>query len=128
LTWFAWITKFSIEISTELDSFMRTIAAAELKRRGLAALHGLLRRGPVHVLQRNRPACVVLSPEDYERLEAAAAADGKAPDAWSLLKAPPVAGGRSRAELDAEIAAERASWELSDMKTRRSKPPTKRRR
>jgi hypothetical protein len=69
-----------------------------------------------------------LSPEDYERLEAAAAADGKAPDAWSLLKAPLVAGGRSRAELDAEIAAERASWELSDMKTRRSKPPTKRRR
>jgi len=108
---------------------MRTIAAAELKRRGLAALHGLLRRGPVHVLHRNRPACVVLSPEDYERLEAAAAAaDGKAPDAWSLLKAPPVAGGRSRAELDAEIAAERASWDLPDSKTRRSKPAARRRR
>ena len=107
---------------------MRTIAAAELKRRGLAALHGLLRRGPVHVLQRNRPACVILSPEDYERLEAAAVAESDAPDAWSLLKAPPVAGGRNRAELDAEIAAERASWDLPDLKARRSRPAARRRR
>ena len=107
---------------------MRTIAAAELKRRGLAALDGLLRRGPVHVLQRNRPACVILSPEDYERLEAAAAADGDAPDAWSLLKAPPVAGGRNRAELDAGIAAERASWDPPGVKARRSRPAARRRR
>jgi PHD/YefM family antitoxin component YafN of YafNO toxin-antitoxin module len=107
---------------------MRTIAASELKRRGLAALHGLLRRGPVHVLQRNRPACVVLSPEDYERLEAAATADAKAPDAWSLLMGPPMAGGRSRADLDAEIATERASWDRPDTEERRKKPAARRRR
>jgi len=107
---------------------MRTIAAAELKRRGLAALHGLLRRGPVHVLQRNRPACVVLSPEAYERLEAAAAKDAAALDVWSLLLGPPLPGGRSRAELDAELAAERASWDRPDTTERRGKRAARRRR
>jgi hypothetical protein len=107
---------------------MRTITAAELKRRGLAALHGLLRRGPVHVLQRNRPACVVLSPEDYERLEVAAGAEATAPDVWSLLKAAPTEGERSRADLDAEMAAERSSWGPGDINGRRKKPAPRRRR
>ena len=45
---------------------MRTIAAAELKRRGLAALHGLLRRGPV--LQRADRDARIAVPE-INRLE-----------------------------------------------------------
>jgi hypothetical protein len=107
---------------------MRTIAASELKRRGLAALHGLLRRGPVHVLQRNRLACVVLSPEAYDRLEAAAAADAKAPDVWTMLKELPMAGGRSRAEIDAQLATDRASWGPRDQKLRPRKSTARRRR
>ena len=107
---------------------MRTIAAAELKRRGLAALHGLLSRGPVHVLQHNRPACVVLSPEAYARLEAAAKKDAALPDVWSMLTAPPIPGGRSKAALDAEIASERASWDVRGDDPRRGTPKARRRR
>src|SRR5262245_254812 len=105
---------------------MRTIAATELKRRGLAAVNGLLRKGPVHVLQRNKPACVMLTPHDYERLEAAAGGEAKAPDVWTLLKTMPTTGERSRADIDAQIAAERVSWDGTDMKSRRRKPGRKR--
>ena len=105
---------------------MRTIAASELKRRGLAAVNSLLRKGPVHVLQRNRPACVMLSPQDYERLEAAAGAEEKTPDVWTLLKTLPTTGERTRADIDAQIADERASWDRPDQA--RAKKPTARRR
>ena len=105
---------------------MRTIAATELKRRGLAAVNGLLRKGPVHVLQRNKPACVMLSPGDYERLEAAAGGQQKGADVWTLLGATPTTGERSRDDIDAQIAAERASWDVTVVKARRRKPVTKR--
>ncbi len=52
-----------------------TVPAQEVKRRGVAALEDKLRRGPVHVLRRNQPVCVVLSEKAFEDLltEAAAA-------------------------------------------------------
>ena len=106
---------------------MRTIAASELKRRGLAAVNNLLRKGPVHVLQRNRPACVMLSPEDYERLEAAAGAEPKTPDVWTLLRTLPTTGERTRADIDAQIADERDSWDRP-APARPRKPSTTRRR
>ena len=51
-------------MSTELN----TIAAQEVKRRGVVALEEGLQRGPVHVLKRNRAVCVVLSEERYQEL------------------------------------------------------------
>ena len=51
-------------MSTELN----TIAAQEVKRRGVVALEEKLQRGPVHVLKRNQAVCVVLSEERYREL------------------------------------------------------------
>jgi len=51
-------------MSTELN----TVAAQELKRRGVIALEENLEKGPVHVLKRNRPVCVVLSEEEFREL------------------------------------------------------------
>jgi len=89
---------------------MRTVPAAEIKRRGLAALTELIGQGPVHVVQRNRPACVVLSNADYARL--LAAARPAAPDIWSLVLAPPPPTATcGRAELDTALAEERGGWD-----------------
>jgi PHD/YefM family antitoxin component YafN of YafNO toxin-antitoxin module len=58
-------------MSTQLN----TVPAQEIKRRGVAAFEDKLRHGPVHVLRRNQPVCVVLSEEAFQELvdEAAAA-------------------------------------------------------
>jgi len=45
-----------------------TVTVAEIKRRGMAAIEEGLRRGPVHILKRNKPAAVVLSEEESQRL------------------------------------------------------------
>jgi len=45
-----------------------SVTAGELKRRGMAAIEEGLRRGPVHIVKRNRPAAVVLSEEEHLRL------------------------------------------------------------
>lgn len=45
-----------------------TLTIAELKRRGAAALEEGLKRGPIHVLKRNKTAAVVLSEAQYEQL------------------------------------------------------------
>ena len=88
---------------------MNTLTAAELKRRGMAAIEDGLRRGPVHIVKRNRPAAVVLSEDDYLRL-----AQGKAPAPsgltaiqWLLSQA--ATGKRSKAKIDADLNAER-NW------------------
>jgi hypothetical protein len=52
---------------------MNTLTAAELKRRGMAAIEEALRDGPVHLVKRHKVSAVVLSEEDYARL-----AQGKA--------------------------------------------------
>jgi len=51
-------------MSTEFN----TVAAGEVKRRGIVALEEKLESGPVHVLKRNRAVCVVLSEEGYREL------------------------------------------------------------
>ena len=45
-----------------------TVAAQDIKRRGVAALEEKLARGPVHVLEHNRPVCVVLSEQAFHEL------------------------------------------------------------
>ncbi len=45
-----------------------TLPAAEIKRRGMAAIEEGLRHGPIHIIKRNKAAAVVLSEAEYERL------------------------------------------------------------
>ncbi|MFA5632210.1 MAG: type II toxin-antitoxin system prevent-host-death family antitoxin [Porticoccaceae bacterium] len=85
------------------------LTVAEIKRRGMAAIEEGLRRGPVHIVKRNKPAAVVLTEEDYQRLTG-----GKAPTAPGLtamqwLLAQPATGTRGKAEIDAALAEER-NW------------------
>ena len=45
-----------------------TMPAQEIKRRGMSALNGPLRDGPVFVIANNRPRYVVLSADEFRRL------------------------------------------------------------
>jgi PHD/YefM family antitoxin component YafN of YafNO toxin-antitoxin module len=90
------------------------LTSAELKRRGIAAIEQALQHGPVHLIKRNQAAAVVLSEQHYRQLQLQAsrapAPEGSAsqPSAlhW-LLTVPPTESPRSKASIDAELAAER---------------------
>ncbi len=47
---------------------MNTIAAQDIKRRGISAVDEALKNGPVHVVKNNQPQYVVLSEERYREL------------------------------------------------------------
>jgi PHD/YefM family antitoxin component YafN of YafNO toxin-antitoxin module len=47
---------------------MNTIAAQDIKRRGISAVDELLVNGPVHVIKNNEPEYVVLTEERYLEL------------------------------------------------------------
>lgn len=47
---------------------MNTIAAQDIKRRGITAVDEALKEGPVHVIKNNQPQYVVLSEERYREL------------------------------------------------------------
>jgi PHD/YefM family antitoxin component YafN of YafNO toxin-antitoxin module len=47
---------------------MKTIAAREIKRRGMLAVEDALKEGPVHIIKNDRPAFVVLGEEHYREL------------------------------------------------------------
>ena len=47
---------------------MNTIAAQEIKRRGISSVDEKLNKGPVHVIKNNEPKYVVLSEERYREL------------------------------------------------------------
>ena len=51
---------------------MNSIPAQEIKRRGIAAVDGLIASGDVHVIRNNRPEYVVLSEARYQELVAEA--------------------------------------------------------
>lgn len=51
---------------------MNTLAAQELKRRGIAAVDDLIVKGDVHVIRNNQPQYVVLSQDRYQELLAEA--------------------------------------------------------
>jgi len=87
---------------------MKTLPAQELKRRGLAAVEDLLVDGPVEIIKRNRPACVVVSIDLFRDLTAKRTADKR--HVVSDLFAHPARGHRRRKEIDAAIQEERASW------------------
>jgi PHD/YefM family antitoxin component YafN of YafNO toxin-antitoxin module len=85
------------------------LTSAELKRRGIAAIEQALQHGPVYLLKLNRSAAVVISEQHYRQLQLQASRAPKAEASalqW-LLALPPSTTPRSRAEIDAELAAER---------------------
>ena len=47
---------------------MNTIAAQDIKRRGIGAVDEALKKGPVHVVKNNQPRYVVLSEKRYREL------------------------------------------------------------
>jgi len=85
-----------------------TLTAAEIKRRGMAAIEEGLRRGPVHIIKRNKPVAVVLTEEEYQRLAQGKVARPPGMSAVQWLLAQPVTGTRSKEDIDAELKAERA--------------------
>lgn len=88
---------------------MRTLSALEVKRRGVVAIEEALKDGPVHIIKNNRPACVVLSEEDYalivrqQKLETASL--------WDLLDNRPWKGKQSKKNIDHQIKKERDNWD-----------------
>jgi PHD/YefM family antitoxin component YafN of YafNO toxin-antitoxin module len=85
------------------------LTSAELKRRGIVAIEQALQHGPVHLIKRNQPAAVVLSEQHYRQLQLRASR-APAPDPSALqwlLTVPPSESPRSKAAIDAELAAER---------------------
>ena len=92
---------------------MNIVTAAELKRRGMAAIEEGLRRGPLHIVKRNQPTAVVISQADYARLARGTGpnlvqAQGMTVLEW-LLKHPSV-NTRSKADIDATLHRDRDDW------------------
>ncbi len=86
---------------------MNILTVAEIKRRGMAAIEEGLRRGPVHIVKRNRPAAVVLSEDDYQRLAHGKVTTSGGLTAVQWLLTQPASGKRSKANIDAGLNAER---------------------
>jgi PHD/YefM family antitoxin component YafN of YafNO toxin-antitoxin module len=89
---------------------MNTLSAAELKRRGMAAIEERLRQGPVHLVKRNKLAAVVLTEEQYAELARRQGRAGGSLSALQWLLAQPATGKKSKRQLDRELRAERQSW------------------
>jgi hypothetical protein len=86
-----------------------TLTAAELKRRGMAAIEEGLLKEPVQIVKRDRPVAVVLTEEAFQRLSAGPqpAPPGLAAVQWPLQH--PATGRRDCADIDAQLEAER-TW------------------
>ncbi len=86
---------------------MNTLTVSELKRRGMAAIEDGLRSGPVHIVKRNKPAAVVLTEDDYQRLAHGRVSPPGGVTAVQWLLNQRSAGKRSKAQIDAALNAER---------------------
>ena len=88
---------------------MNTIPAKDLKRHGISAIEKLLPHGPVHVIKRNQPICVVIAEEEYRQLTQAAASPANSHTVmeWFALSA---SGSATKEEIDVRLADERNSW------------------
>ncbi|WP_341645217.1 type II toxin-antitoxin system prevent-host-death family antitoxin [Thauera sp. SDU_THAU2] len=84
------------------------LTVAEIKRRGMAAIEDALRHGPVHIVKRNKPAAVVLSEAEYQRITACQPPIQPGMSALQWLLAQPATGMRDKADIDAALAEERA--------------------
>jgi len=84
------------------------ISAQEIKRRGISTVDEALRRGPVHVIRRNRPSYVILSEADYRRLVGRREA---VEHLWDRVLADEPAGRRSADDVQRQLRAERDGWD-----------------
>jgi len=89
---------------------MNSLTAAELKRRGMAAIEDGPRHGPVHLMKHNKPSAVVLSEEDYARLAQGKAGTAVGMTAVQWLLSEPATGTRRKAQLDKALREERENW------------------
>ena len=100
--------------STKKGTDMNAIPANELKRHGISAVEQLLAHGPVHIIKRNQPVCVVLAEDEYEKLTRAAQSNVSVHShtimEWFAL---PSAGTSTKEEIDQQLNAERDSWDKS---------------
>ena len=91
---------------------MNAIAANELKRHGILAVEHLLADGPVHIIKRNQPVCVILAEDEYEKLTKAAQMNMTVHShtvlEWFAL---PVSGTSTKEQIDQRLSDERDSWE-----------------
>ncbi|HUO77011.1 MAG TPA: hypothetical protein VMU21_05475 [Thermodesulfovibrionales bacterium] len=60
--------KIGTETNTERSTAMNTLAAQEIKRKGISAVDEVLKEGPVHIIKNNQPQYVVLTEERYRDL------------------------------------------------------------
>jgi PHD/YefM family antitoxin component YafN of YafNO toxin-antitoxin module len=99
-------------IGSEKGTIMNVITVAEIKRSGFAALDAALAQGPVHLMKRNRPSAVLLSPADYAALLAQAQRNQpSASSGLSQFLAPDAdAGGLDAAGLQARLAGLNDGW------------------
>lgn len=86
-----------------------TLSAGDIKRRGMAAIEEGLQKGPVRIVKRNRPAAVVLSEADYQRLIGGAQSAEPRVTALQWLLAQPASGTCDREAIDADLQAQR-NW------------------
>jgi hypothetical protein len=93
-----------------------TLSANDIRRRGMAAIVDGLKRGPVHIIENDKPTAVVLTEEEYARLlgaDVGRTGAGDTPVQSSalryLLDLPP--GKRSLEAVRADIERERAGWD-----------------
>ncbi|MFZ4856487.1 MAG: type II toxin-antitoxin system Phd/YefM family antitoxin [Desulfuromonadaceae bacterium] len=93
---------------------MNAIAANDLKRHGISAVELLLANGPVHIIKRNQPVCVILAEDEYEKLTRAAQANTSVHShtvmEWFAL---PASGVSTKEEIDQRLNAERDSWDTA---------------
>ena len=86
---------------------MNSLTVAELKRRGMAAIEDGLRHGPLHIVKRNKPAAVVISEDEYQRLAHGRVNNPGGMTAMQWLLSQPVSGKRGKAQIDAGLKAGR---------------------
>jgi hypothetical protein len=87
---------------------MNLLTVAEIKRRGMAAIEEGLRKGPVHLVKRNRPAAVVLSEHDYLALCEPKHPAPKGMTALQWLASLPSKGRLTKAQIDGRLREDRA--------------------
>ena len=90
---------------------MNSLTAAELKRRGMAAIEDRLHHGPIHLMKHNKPSAVVLSEEDYAQLAQGKSAKAVGMTAIQWLLNQPATGTKRKAQLLKAHREERESWE-----------------
>ncbi len=89
---------------------MNLLTAAEIDRRGMAAIDEALCRGPVYLTKRNRATAVVVSAQQYARLSGSNIVKESGMTAVQWLLNLPVKGRKSKQQMDAARRRDRDDW------------------